>query len=203
MASQPQRIDREPSSTSLNSASHFIQRLEKPIKTSTHLFASTELVEERGGAGDLASSEAIKARIVAVVHPVVDGVDTAAGARVLANGATGRSSLLGRSVGDGVTRGRAAALEDVVEAEPVADFVGGGGTFVEASGSSAGHGVGEVDAAVEGEVGGGGVLDGEVAPGLIVRERPSFDRVNVSGIIAYHPRVPPGMSEAKYRSSSE
>lgn len=55
-------------------------------------------------------------------------------------------------------------MEDVVETEPVADFVGGGGTLVEVCGGAAGHGVGEVDAAVEGEVGGGGVGDGEVAP---------------------------------------
>jgi len=136
----------------------------KPSKNSTHLFASTELIEKRSSASDLASSEAVKARVVAVIHPVVDGVDAAAGARVLADGAAGRSSLLGRSVGDGVAGGRAAALEDVVETEVVADLVNGSGTFVETSGGAAGEGVGEVDAAVEEEVGGGGVGDGEVAP---------------------------------------
>ena len=91
-----------------------------------------------------------------------------AGARVLANGAAGRKSLLGRSVGDGVTGGSAAALEDVVEAEVVADFVDGGGALVEAGGGAAGDGVGEVDAAVEEEVAGRGVGDGEVAPGWVV-----------------------------------
>jgi len=94
----------------------------------------------------------------------VDGIDSTARAGVLADGATRRSSLLGGSVGDGVAGGRAAALENVVEAEVVADFVDGGGAFVEASGGAAGDGVGEVDAAVEEEVGGCGVGDGEVAP---------------------------------------
>ena len=98
----------------------------------------------------------------------MDGINTAAGARVLADGATRRSSLLGRSVGDGVAGGRAAALEDVVEAEVVADFVDGGGALVEASGGAAGDGVGEVDAAVKEEVAGRGVGDGEVAPGWVV-----------------------------------
>ena len=94
----------------------------------------------------------------------MDAVDAAAGARVLADGAAGRKSLLGRSVGDGVTRGRAAALEDVVEAEVVADLVNGSGALVESGRGAAGEGVGEVDAAVEEEVGGGGVGAGEVAP---------------------------------------
>lgn len=201
-ASQPQRgKTHNPSSiNSLKAASHSFN-ISDQIRTekSTHLFASTELVEERSSASDLASSEAVKARIVAVVHPVVDGVDAAAGARVLADGAAGRSSLLRRGVGDGVAGGRAAALEDVVETEPVADFVGGGGTLVEVCGGAAGHGVGEVDAAVEGEVGGGGVGDGEVAPVLIVRGSLLIERNRYGffGVIAYHPRVPPGMSEAK------
>jgi hypothetical protein len=100
----------------------------------------------------------------------VDGIDSTAGAGVLADGATRRSSLLGGSVGDGVAGGRAAALENVVEAEVVADFVDGGGAFVEASGGAAGDGVGEVDAAVEEEVGGCGVGDGEVAPVVVELE---------------------------------
>lgn len=98
----------------------------------------------------------------------MDRINTTTRAGVLADGATGRSSLLGRSVGDRVTRGSAAALEDVVEAEVMADFVDGGGALVEARGGAAGDGVGEVDAAIEEEVGGGGVGDGEVAPGWVV-----------------------------------
>ena len=137
-------------------------------KIKSHLFASTELIEERSSASDLASREAVKARVIAVIHPVVDRINAATRAGVLANGAAGRSSLLGRSVGDGVTGGSAAALEDVVEAEVVADFVDGGGALVEAGGGAAGDGVGEVDAAVEEEVAGRGVGDGEVAPGWVV-----------------------------------
>jgi hypothetical protein len=165
-ASQPQsNLQLDQSSTSLK-PHHSSQHLKIQIKA--HLFASAELIEKRSSAGNLSSSETIKARIVAVIHPVVDRINAAAGARVLADGATRRSSLLGRSVGDGVAGGRAAALEDVVEAEVVADFVDGGGALVEARGGAAGDGVGEVDAAVEEEVGGGGVGDGEVAPGWVV-----------------------------------
>jgi hypothetical protein len=94
----------------------------------------------------------------------VDGVDTAAGACVLADGAAGSSGSLGRGVADLVTSAGAAALEDVVEAEPVADFVGGGGALVVGGGGAAGQGVCQVDAAVEGEVGGGRAGGGEVAP---------------------------------------
>jgi hypothetical protein len=83
----------------------------------------------------------------------VDRVDAAAGARVLADGAARRSSLLRRSVGDLVTGAGAAALEDVVEAEPVANLMGGGCTLVEASGRSAGDGICKVDAAVQSQVG--------------------------------------------------
>jgi len=139
------------------------------LKCSNHLFASPKLVKERSSPGDLASSETVQARVVAVVHPVVDGVDAAAGAGVLADGAARGRDALGRGVGDGVASAGAAALEDVVETEVVADLVDGGGTLVEASGGAAGEGVGEVDAAVEELVAGGGVGDGEVAPVLLVR----------------------------------
>lgn len=181
----------------------FIQHL-KSKKNFAHLFASTELVEQRSSASNLPSSEAIKARIIAVIHPVVDRINTTTRARVLANRATRRSRALGGSVGDGVAGGRAAALEDVVEAQVVADFVDGGGALVEAGGGAAGDRVGKVDAAVEEEVGGGGVGDGEVAPVVVGFVRREFDSIeeDVSGMKTYHPRVPPGMSEAKYKSSS-
>jgi len=94
----------------------------------------------------------------------MDRVDAAAGASVLANGAAGSGSALRRGVADLVASAGAAALEDVVEAEPVADFVGGGGTLVVRSGGATGQGVCQVDAAVEGEVGGGRACGGEVAP---------------------------------------
>jgi hypothetical protein len=123
-----------------------------------------ELAVQRIGPGVLASGEPVHASIGAVIHPVVDGVNTAAGASVLANGAAGSGGSLGRGVADLVTGTGAAALEDVVEAEPVADLVGGGGTLVVGGGSAAGQGVGQVDAAVEGEVGGGRAGGGEVAP---------------------------------------
>ena len=136
----------------------------KPSKNSTHLFASTELIEKRSSASDLASSEAVKARVVAVIHPVVDGVDAAAGASVLADGAAGRRGALRRGVVDLVAGAGAAALEDVVEAEPVADFVGGGRALVVRRRGAAGERVGQVDAAVEGEVRGGRAGGWEVAP---------------------------------------
>jgi hypothetical protein len=130
----------------------------------THLATRPELAVQRIGPGVLASGEPIHASIGAVVHPVVDGVDTAAGACVLADGAAGSGGSLGRGVADLVTSAGAAALEDVVEAEPVADFVGGGGALVVGGGGAAGQGVCQVDAAVEGEVGGGRAGGGEVAP---------------------------------------
>lgn len=71
-------------------------------------------------------------------------------ARVLARGATARGGPLDRGVGDIVARaGARRALEDVVEPEPVADLVHGGVAHVVVGGAAAGHGVGEVDAAVE------------------------------------------------------
>jgi hypothetical protein len=133
----------------------------------------------------------------------VDGVDAAAGASVLADRAAGSRGSLRRGVADLVAGAGAAALEDVVEAEPVADFVGGGGALVVGGGGAAGQGVGQVDAAVEGEVGGGRAGGGEVAPaeGLVslgLREMILLMMARQT----YHPRVPPGMSVAKYRSSS-
>ena len=52
----------------------------------------------------------------------------------------------------------------MVEAQPVADFVGGGRALVVRGRGAAGERVGEVDAAVEGAVGGGRGGGGEVAP---------------------------------------
>ena len=122
-----------------------------------HLATSSELIVKRSGPGSLASSEPIHASVGAVVHPVVDRVNAATGASVLADGAAGGSGSLGRGVVDLVTGTGAAALEDVVKTEPVADFMSGGGALVVRSGGTAGQGVCQVYAAVEGPVGGGGV----------------------------------------------
>jgi hypothetical protein len=134
----------------------------KPSKP--HLATRPELAVQRVRPGVLASGEPVHAGVGAVVHPVVDRVNTAAGASVLANGAAGSGGALRRGVADLVASAGAAALEDVVEAEPVADFVGGGGTLVVRSGGAAGQGVCQVDATVEGKVGGGRASGGEVAP---------------------------------------
>lgn len=69
-----------------------------------------------------------------------------------------------RSVGDFVASTRATTLEDVVETEPVADLVGGGCTLVERSSGAAWKRVCQVDAAVEGLVGGRWARTREVAP---------------------------------------
>jgi hypothetical protein len=132
-----------------------------------HLATRPKLAEQRIRPSVLASGEPVHASIGAVIHPVVDRVNTAARASVLANRAAGSRGSLRRRVADLVAGAGAAALEDVVEAEPVADFVGGGGALVVGGGGAAGQGVGQVDAAVEGEIGGGRVGGGEVAPGRI------------------------------------
>jgi hypothetical protein len=133
-------------------------------KRKPHLAPRPKLAVQRIRPSVLASSEPVHAGISAVIHPVVDGVNTAARASVLADRAAGSRGSLRRGVADLVAGAGAAALEDVVEAEPVADFVGGGGALVVGGGGAAGQGVGQVDAAVEGEVGGGRAGGGEVAP---------------------------------------
>ena len=80
--------------------------------------------ELRLEAGDLAGSELGHARVVRVVHEVVDGVNPAARARVLARRAAVRLLALRRGVRDRVAAAAAAALEGVVQPEPVADLVG-------------------------------------------------------------------------------
>ena len=129
-----------------------------------HLATRPKLAVKRIGPSVLASGEPVHASVGAVVHPVVDRVDAAAGASVLADGAAGRRGALRRGVVDLVAGAGAAALEDVVEAEPVADFVGGGRALVVRRRGAAGERVGQVDAAVEGEVRGGRAGGWEVAP---------------------------------------
>jgi hypothetical protein len=103
--------------------------------------------------------------LVRVVHVVVDGVKTRlARARVTADGAARAGARLGRRIGDTVTRAGAAALEGVVQTEPVAGLVRGRLAEVEANGGAAGEGVLEDGAAVADEgAGAGGGGGGEVA----------------------------------------
>ena len=61
--------------------------------------------------------------IVGVVHVVADGVNTGAGACVAADGATVRGLALRGGVRNAVAGAAAAALEGVVEADPVSCFV--------------------------------------------------------------------------------
>lgn len=130
-----------------------------------HLVTSTVLRVQSVGTLALASGPLSHASIVRVVHVVVDGVDTGSvRARVLAGRAAVGGSALDRSVSDLVTRsGAALALEDVVDTEPVTDFVHGSQSLVVVGGITAGKRACEVDAAVEDQVGGGGVGEREVA----------------------------------------
>ena len=74
-------------------------------------------------AGSLTSGELSHAGVIGVVHEVVDGVYTSARAGVTAGGAAKGRHLLGGGVGDTVAGSAAAALEGVVEANPVTGFV--------------------------------------------------------------------------------
>lgn len=95
----------------------------------------------------------------------MNAVNTAAGASILANRASAGESSLRWGVADRVAGSSAAlALEDVEEAEPVADFVSGSGTLVEGCSSTTWKRVCKVHAAVEGAVVRGWVGDWEVAP---------------------------------------
>ena len=64
--------------------------------------------------------------IVGVVHVVADGVNTGAGACVAADGATVRGLALRGGVRNAVAGAAAAALEGVVETEPVTSLMGEG-----------------------------------------------------------------------------
>src|SRR6476661_6831940 len=80
---------------------------------------------------DLAGREAIHARVVRVVHEVLDRVESCLAGAAVATGraAEGRRCLC-RCVADVVALTRAAALERVVEPEPVPRLVGRGVTQV-------------------------------------------------------------------------
>ena len=74
----------------------------------------------------LASGELLVARVVAVVHVVVDGVNAGAGAGVAADGASVGGLVLRGRVSNAIVGGAAAALEGVVETEPMTSLVGEG-----------------------------------------------------------------------------
>ena len=61
--------------------------------------------------------------VVSVVHVVVDGVNTGAGASIATSRAAGCVRCLSGGVGNIITRSRASALEGVVEADPVTGLV--------------------------------------------------------------------------------
>jgi len=54
---------------------------------------------------------------------LTDGVNTSTTAGITISGATRGRRSLGRGIGNRITRARATALEGVVEANPVTDFV--------------------------------------------------------------------------------
>ena len=62
--------------------------------------------------------------VIGVVHVVADGVNTGAGACVAADGATVRGLALRGGVRNAVAGAAAAALEGVVETDPVTRLVG-------------------------------------------------------------------------------
>ena len=64
--------------------------------------------------------------IVGVVHVVVDGVNAGAGAGVAADGASVGGLVLRGGVSNAIVGGAAAALEGVVETEPMTSLVGEG-----------------------------------------------------------------------------
>jgi hypothetical protein len=79
--------------------------------------------------GYLARGEAGHARVVGVVHVVVDGVNGPTGAGITRSGATIGGGSLRRGIGDRVTTG-ASTLEGVVEPDPVSDLMGRGASEV-------------------------------------------------------------------------
>src|SRR5689334_3460688 len=91
--------------------------------------------------------------LVRVVHVVGHGVKTSlAGAGITRSHAAVRRRRLGSSVADIVARARAAALERVVQTQPVADLVGGRVAEVVLCLAAAGNGGRTDDNAIEVEV---------------------------------------------------
>lgn len=146
-----------------------------------HLFAGAVSGPVRVNASLLAGGELLVASVIRVVHVVVDGVDTGlAGAGVTADGAARGGRGLGGGVGNQVAGAGAAALEGVVEAEPVTDLVGGGVALVVVGQRAAGDGRVEHGAAVLVEVGGArGDRGGEVAVAQVAAH--VLEEVDVQG----------------------
>ena len=97
----------------------------KPHMHIPHLVARPVLAVDRLEPRHLVVSELVQALVVAVVHEVVDRVQSRlVGASIGLRRAAIRGSPLSWCVGDEVTVTLAAgALEDVEETEPVSDFV--------------------------------------------------------------------------------
>lgn len=172
------------------------ESLTYPFKTKARLDGGVGavLVEVRGHAGLLAGGELLvagtvfvvshhypqiyKSRweegniLIRVIHIVVDRIKTSlARARVTAGRAATGSGSLGRGISDVIAVAGAAALEGVVETEPVADLVGGGVAEVVVGEVAAGQGVVQDGAAVVVPVVGlGGDRGGEVAVAESVAE---------------------------------
>lgn len=127
------------------------------------------LVPEGGDTGSLARGELVHARVVGVVHVVVDWVDTwegGASAGVTASWAARGGGLLGWGVWDTVTAGGgsgASTLEGMKETEPVTNLVGGGTAKVVVGGGTTWDGGGEDGASIVVEIVGGWAGLGEVA----------------------------------------
>lgn len=121
--------------------------------------------------------------LIRVVHVVADGVETSlARARVTANGASRGGRRLSGGVGDEVAVAGAAALEGVVETEPVADLVGDGVAEVVVGGAAAGNGGREDGAPIVVEVvGPAGHAGGEVAVSEVAAE--VLEEVHVQGAV--------------------
>src|SRR5262249_32181997 len=103
-------------------------------------------------AGRLAGGEAVHAGVVGVVHEVGDRIHAGLRAGVAALRAAEGGAALAGGVVDAVALAAAAALEGVVEAEPVADLVGRGVAQVVGGGAAAGERGEQHDHAVVGRV---------------------------------------------------
>lgn len=149
--------------------------LERDTAVGAHLALQT---------GDLASGELVHAAVVAVVHVVVDGVDTGAGAGVTAGGASRGKGRLGRGVRNLVAGAAAATLESVVETDPVTGLVGEGPAEVEVGGGTAGDGGEEDDDTIVGGVGSVVRGEGGVAQKTLVNAAGETDGVDVQSVRA-------------------
>ena len=131
----------------------------------------------------LSGGELREARVVRVVHVVVDRVESGGRAGIPAGLATERGGLLGGRIGDEVTALVALAEERVLEVEPVAGLVDERVALVVQAGvlaRGAGHGLPVDHDAVE--VGLGGI--GDVGQVGVAEVAAAAGRVDVHGVVA-------------------